>query len=53
MELMRMFVGGLPKHIAEEELRTRFTKYGKITTVDIKNKHNPTGDKSVFQIIKF
>ncbi|KAF6038324.1 NOL8 [Bugula neritina] len=44
MELMRMFVGGLPKHIAEEELRTRFTKYGKITTVDIKNKHNPTGE---------
>lgn len=38
-----MFVGGLPKNIDPKELKTRFSKFGKISDVQIKNKTDATG----------
>ena len=43
MDVMRVFVGGLPRHIEPEELKSRFIKFGKVLDVEVKNKLDATG----------
>lgn len=43
MDVLRVFVGGLPRHIEPEELTSRFIKFGKVLDVEVKNKLDATG----------
>lgn len=41
----RLFVGNLPENTSENDLRSAFTSYGEITTLDLKTK-TATGNES-------
>ncbi|KAK4884257.1 hypothetical protein RN001_000528 [Aquatica leii] len=42
----RLFINNLNENITEENIREKFTNYGSVTSVEIKERKNPVGDQT-------
>jgi len=42
-EAKRLYVGGLAENITEEELCDRFNRFGDVTNIDVRSKHDILG----------
>lgn len=47
----RLFVGNLPENTSETELRSAFSEYGEITTLDLKKKAADDNESKKFAFV--
>lgn len=46
LETKRLYISNLPENISEEDLQSKFTHYGKIASIEIKERKNVTGNQT-------
>ncbi|CAG0917797.1 unnamed protein product [Notodromas monacha] len=53
MERRRIFVGGLSNQVTQDDLRSRFVRFGDVVDVELKEKSHPTtGEPSYFAFVE-